>query len=1093
MTNPLENNMPSHFVAIGASAGGLEAIELFVQGVPNNTGLAFIVIQHLSPDYKSMMVELLSKKTSMPVFRAEENMLVEKNSIYLIPPKKNLTIFHGKLLLSDRPPHDTWTNLPIDIFFRSLAEDQKENAIGIILSGTGSDGTRGVRAIKEYGGMVMVQDARDAKFDGMPKSAQATGIADFILNVDEIPEKLLAYVKHPFLTKTEEHAKLVQSEDGLTAIFSMLRSKNKVDFTYYKKSTILRRIERRMNVNQIEDLQAYIEYMKFNSNEVSTLYREMLIGVTNFFRDRDAFDFLGENILPDLLEQKENTLFRVWSAGCSTGEEAYSLAILIQEILNRKGIERKVKIFATDVDSNALQTAGAGAYPESIAADIGRSLLSKYFHRQKDHYRVSHKIREMVVFAQHNVSSDPPFTNIDMVCCRNLLIYLQPILQQKALSMFNFSLNLGGLLFLGSSETTGDLSTLFSAKHHKWKIYTSDSKQGSLAGRPGVNLSFTSNASPTQHSPSRRQSDHINVNRDSHIIDRLIKSLADKVLPATVVVDEDMEVLYTIGDTSEYLKLPTGMMENDLQKMLQKEISVPLIIGIQKVFKQQKEIIYNNIRFQNEAGSQVLSVNITPLAGNKMQPMLAAVLFKKNSSLDMDFAETDATTYDYDKETEQRLLDIEQELQFTKESLQATIEELETSNEELQATNEELLASNEELQSTNEELQSVNEELYTVNSEHQLKIMELTELNNDIDNLLESTEIGTIFLDNQLNIRKFTPQTQELFNLIHSDIGRPFDHLTHRLKEQDIIDSVKKVVATSRMIDRNVQAVDGRWFLMRIIPYNIAPETFAGVVITIVEVSDLVLTEIALEDSEARLDLAEKIVQFASWQWNIETGFLAFTASFEKLLGVQLQSLNRSYEAFLECIHPEDRSKVIRKVTAAVENGENYEVAHRIVWQDGSIHYLKQIGFASLGSNGKAVRMTGIALDITDEANFTEEKKTLALSKKLAGKMTEGLIVIDQSGTILSLNSVVVDYLGFSYEELIGKNVSTLMPEPDKSNHNKYIKSYLDTGVAKIIGTGRQVNARHKDGSIITLQLSIGEIKIGKHSLFSGVIQQIID
>ncbi|WP_159441375.1 chemotaxis protein CheB [Desulfopila aestuarii] len=1082
--------MPSYYVGIGASAGGLEAIEKLFQNVPIQTGLAFIVIQHLSPDYKSMMVELLSKKTRLPVLRAEDGMLVDRDSIYLIPPKKNLTIFHGKLLLSDRPPNDPWINLPIDIFFRSLAEDQGEKAVGIILSGTGSDGTRGIRAIKENGGLIMVQDEKDAKFDGMPKSATSTGLADFILNVEDIPEKLMAYIKYPYLTKAEQQDKIVHSDDSMATIFSMLRSKTKIDFTYYKPSTVVRRIERRMNVNQVDDLQAYIKLLKYNNRELTTLYHEMLIGVTSFFRDREAFDYLAEDILPQLLESKKGRLLRIWSVGCSTGEEAYSLAILLQELLEKLNIERKVKIFATDVDSNALQIAGGGTYPESIAADVGPSLLSKYFQRQEDHYRVSRKIREMVVFAQHNIISDPPFTKIDIISCRNLLIYLQPMLQQKALSMFNFSLNIGGILFLGSSETTGEMSSFFSAKHRKWKIYSSKSKQRALTSRSLPNLSFSSN-NPLVHLPiAAKQRTSGPTNRDLHIIDRLLKVLAKKVIPLAIVVNDELEVLYTIGDVDNFLSLPSGMMKNDIRKMLRNEIAIPVTIGIQKAFKEEKEITYSNIGYHNERGNKVLKVDITPLPGNKIQSPLVAILFNEITDPSGSPPSHHDTTYDYDKEAEQRLLDLEQELQFTKENLQATIEELETSNEELQATNEELLASNEELQSTNEELQSVNEELYTVNSEHQIKIMELTELNNDMDNLLDSSEIGTIFLDDQLNIRKFSPQIKQIFNLIPSDLGRPFDHLTHRLKDQDILELIKRVLTTSKMIDRNVQSIDGKWFLMRILPYNVAPNTFAGVVITLVEVSDLVQTEKALEDSEARLGLAEKTVPFASWQWNIETGFLSFTASLEKLLDRDLQSLNHSYEALLECVHPDDSVNVIQKVTSAVERGVNYEVLHRILRPNGAVRHMKQIGVASLGDNGKATKMTGILLDITEEKKQSKaEKEDATDPRRIEGGMNEGLIVIEQSGKILSVNSAVVDYFGFSYSELIGSNVSILMAEPHKSNHDKYLKEYLKTGKTTIIGSSRQLTARHKDGSIVNIKLSVGEIKIGKRTLFSGVIQ----
>ena len=1081
--------LPSHYVGIGASAGGLEAIEQFFQSVPSEAGLAFIVIQHLSPDYKSMMVELLSKKTQMPVLRAEEGMVVAENTIYLIPPKKNLTIFHGKLLLSDQRPHDRWINLPIDIFFRSLAEDQGDKAVGIILSGTGSDGSRGVRAIKEFGGMIMVQDEHDARFDGMPKSAYSTGMADFVLKATEMPEKLMAYVKYPYLTKTERGEKLVQADEGLTAIFSMLRSKTKVDFTYYKPSTVIRRIERRMNVNQIDDLNAYIVLLKSNNRELTTLYRELLIGVTNFFRDKEAFDYLAESMLPKLLHKKKNGLFRLWVAGCSSGEEAYSLAILLLEIMDKHKLSTRVKIFATDVDNDAVIVAGSGVYPESIAADVGPALLTKYFQRQGDNYNVSRKIREMVVFAQHNLIKDPPFTNIDMVSCRNLLIYLQPVLQKKALDMFNFSLNPGGILFLGTSESTGEMNSYFSAKHHKWKVYESKGKRNLPAERADTSLPFTprdhySKSLTPQPYPSRTYTD---PNR--RLNDRLLKALANDIIPLTIVINEDLEVVYTVGDAGDYFQLPHGRMDNDIRRMVKKEISIPLTIGIQKAFKEYQEVTYSNISFTGDQGKRIIQINIRPLPASRTQSQYLAILFTEAGLPTVENRDVGKETYDYDKETEQRINDLEQELQFTKENLQATIEELETSNEELQATNEELLASNEELQSTNEELQSVNEELYTVNSEHQRKIMELTELNNDIDNLLTSTEIGTIFLDEKLQLRKFTPHIQEVFNIIESDIGRPISHLTHSLLDIDLIEVVNKVIESSQSSDHKVSSTDGRWFYLRILPYNVAPHTFAGVVITLIEISDLVHAETALENSEARLGLAERVAQFASWQWNISTGSMLFSSTLEQLLGYGTRQLSRTYEAFLTCIHPDDRAPVIERVSYAVENGEDYEVVHRIVRPDGEERTVKQVGVASLGPNGKAIRLTGITIDITEEQPESPELPVNHNKKWEKESLQEGCIVIDQQGIIRSINKPVEHLFGYHSSELIGQNVSLLMPSPHREKHDEYITRYLETGEARIIDTGRSLDAVTKDGERIKIQLSIGEIKIGPQSLFAGIIK----
>jgi two-component system, chemotaxis family, CheB/CheR fusion protein len=451
---------PTHYVAIGASAGGLEAIEAFFTNMVPNSGLGFIVVQHLSPDYKSLMKELLSKKTQMPVHRVEEGMLVEPDNVYLIPPKKNLSIFHGKLLLSEQD-HTRGINLPIDVFLHSLAEDQGERAIAVILSGTGSDGMRGVRAIKEFGGMIMAQNEESAKFDGMPRAAISTGLCDFVLPPEEMPGQLLNWVKHPYVSKADRAEMLFKEEDGLTRVFSILRERFKVDFTYYKPSTVNRRIERRMTINQVKDIKDYVAFMNSYAGEAAALFRELLIGVTSFFRDPSAYDVLGQKWLKELIQSIDAREIRFWVAGCSTGEEAYSLAILARECLAELEVSRDIKIFATDIDRDAIHFAANGTYPESIAADVSPQRLAKFFHRKDEHFQISRTIREMVVFAQHNLIKDPPFTNISLISCRNLLIYLQPTLQQKVFEFFNFSLNPNGLLFLGTSETIGDMTEFF--------------------------------------------------------------------------------------------------------------------------------------------------------------------------------------------------------------------------------------------------------------------------------------------------------------------------------------------------------------------------------------------------------------------------------------------------------------------------------------------------------------------------------------------------------------------------------------------------------------------------------------------------------
>lgn len=839
---------PTAIVGIGASAGGLEAIEAFFKAVPVDSGMAFVVVQHLSPDYKSLMVELLSRKTDIPVHRAEDGMVVQPNHIYLIPPKKNLTIFHGKLLLEDQKPREG-VNLPVDIFLRSLAEDQGEQAVGVILSGTGSDGTRGVRAIKEWGGLVMVQDEASAKFDGMPRAAASTGVADFILPPEEMPSQLIACIRHPYAVRQDRQQQALTDETGLTRLFSLLRAKTKVDFTYYKPSTITRRIERRIAVTQVADLDAYVRYAEHTPAEISALYRELLIGVTSFFRDPQVMAILQETVLPELFQKWTDREMRFWVAGCSTGEEAYTLAILAREVMESLGQARDIKIFATDIDRDAVAKAGAGFYPESIAADLNPALLAKYFYCRGETYQVARTLREMVVFAQHNLVKDPPFTRIDLVSCRNLLIYLQTNLQQRALDMFGFSLRPGGVLLLGTSETVGEMEDCFEPIERKAKIYRSLGKaraHGALNGletpvKDDVRLPLAATGyAHTTRTGSREQ---------ERLITRLLEIIAASYVPLAVVVNEHLELLYSVGDSSGIFTLPSGRAVFDISKMVNRELGIPLATGIQKTFRTGEEVVYTSVRLREADSARTMRLRMRPLPGRKNDETLVVVFFERIETIPLQ-AEHPVAEYNLDEETSQRLQDLEQELQFTRENLQATIEELETSNEELQATNEELLASNEELQSTNEELQSTNEELYTVNAEYQNKIIELTEVQNDVENLLTSSRIGTLILDEDLCIRRFSPQAAEVFNVLDSDIGRPLKHISYKLLDFDPVAASHDVQQTGRPVEKDLQAEDGRWFLLRILPYFVGPRTFAGVVITLIDITPLCDVRERLEETQ---------------------------------------------------------------------------------------------------------------------------------------------------------------------------------------------------------------------------------------------------
>jgi two-component system CheB/CheR fusion protein len=890
----MEPNQASDFyvVGVGASAGGLDALEKFFMNATNESGLAIVIVQHLSPDYKSLMADLLGKRTEMPVKVAEDGMLVEPNHVYLIPPRQSLTIFHRKLYLTERETGQLY--LPIDIFFQSLADDLEEKAIGIILSGTGSDGTRGIRAIKEKGGLVMVQDEQTAKFDGMPRSAIATSLVDYILPPEQMMREMLNYIQHPCLVSDPLVKRtMVQDDDSLGKLFALLRSSNGVDFTFYKQNTMVRRIERRMSIKQIEKLGDYLHYLYQSPSEVNTLYREFLIGVTRFFRDPEAFDYIKEQVIPAIFaNKKRGDSIRLWVAGCSTGEEAYSYAILLTEYMETSGRHMDVKVFATDLDKNAIEIAGKGLYPESIAADISPEYLQNYFIKGGDSYIVARRIREMVIFAQQNIITDPPFSKVDLISCRNVLIYLQPVLQKRVISSFQFALNPDGFMVLGTSETVGDAEDYFQCRDNKLKIYQykggfrpslADSRVSRIPGSAQPMLSHNTSA----------------VREDWRTIDSIQRGLLEAFLSATAVVDESLNLIYTTGDMDAYLRVPSGgFFTANILKQAREGLSIPISTAIHKVLNEQQVVTYKNIHVGEGENARTIDLVVRPFFEQGTRQKLAIMQF--TPVVKPSGEEDHALTYDLATSAQQRIQDLEHELQYTRESLQATVEELETSNEELQATNEELFAANEELQSTNEELHSVNEELITVNAEYHAKIQELTRLNEDINNLLSSSAVGTVFLDRELRIRLFTPTTQREFHLQDQDVGRPLRHVNHNFLDCDLIAEAKEVLRTLDTRELKIRSASGLWYRLRLTPYKTLQQQAGGVIITFVDITDFLEAEKALKTSEHKFrQLFENMTTgFALHEiiYNnegrpVDYRFLEANTAFEKLTGLPIATL----------------------------------------------------------------------------------------------------------------------------------------------------------------------------------------------------------
>lgn len=838
-TKPTEKNVPlreeaqeNHpyrkpfpVVALGGSAGGLEAFETFFENLPRTVGAAFVVISHLDPKHVSLMSELIGRFTQMSVREAQNDTVVEPGNVYVIPPNSEMSKFHGKLRVA-RPDKSLAVRMPLDAFLRSLAEDQADRAVAIIMSGTGTDGTLGVRAIDAAGGLVLIQDPADARYDGMPESAIRTGLFDYVL-----PAKDMA---HLFITLMEKHRGLIEEGQGepvpaeIQNVLSVVRARTGHDVSLYKKNTMNRRIRRRMNVHNIHRTDDYVRFLRNHPEEVNHLFRELLITVTNFFRDPEAFDTL-KTLLPAILnEEPDGYTIRVWVPACATGEEAYSLAILIRELAEETGRDYRVQVFATDIDEASIAQARTGLFPANITLDVSEGRLARYFMAEQNGYRVRKDIRESIVFATQDIVKDAPFTRLNIVSCRNLLIYMEPELQNKIITVFHYSLKAGGILFLGSSESVGNRNYFFRTMDKKWKIFQAKPATGSQAIISAALPAWPPNQAQSEH-PTRAQL------RKTNLEDTVQNALLSSFAPPAVVVNEKGDILYIHGNTSNYLTPSPGRPAFNIGQMTREGLRFAMRSALLAATSHQRQAVYRNVKVKTNGVTEMVDLSLTPLARTEDEEPLYMFTFQpaleKERQRTKDGKQTEAS--------KEKVLELEKELVYTRESLQAAAEEAQAANEELKSANEELQSSNEELQSTNEELetskeelQSVNEELTTVNGELRSKIDQLSESESDMKNLLDSTEIATIFLDSSMRIKRFNTSVARIINLIPSDIGRPIDDVTLKVEYPDLAKKARHVIDTLRSFDAEVQAKDKSWYLMRIVPYRTLDSVIDGVVMT---------------------------------------------------------------------------------------------------------------------------------------------------------------------------------------------------------------------------------------------------------------------
>jgi two-component system, chemotaxis family, CheB/CheR fusion protein len=813
-----------HIVAIGASAGGLEAIHEFFDNTPEHENISYVLIQHLSPDYKSLLVELVSRHTHMKVYEAEDNILVEKNCIYVIPNNKLITIKANKLFLEDKGTLKAPNNA-IDVFLYSLAREKKDQAIAIILSGTGTDGTKGVEAIKKNNGLVIVQDPSTAKFDGMPNSVIHSGNVDFVLSPSAMHEEITNYTQDTIVERNLDSA---IDDDLLERIFQAIHQSSGFDFNYYKTPTIIRRIQRRMLRGSFKTVKSYVRYLEEDAEEAKQLGRDFLIGVTKFFRDTGAFRFLEKTVIPDIVSAKEyGETLKVWVTACSTGEEAYSIAILINEVLEKTNKILDVKIFATDVEESNIDIASRGTYPETINKDVDPQILDKYFIKQGKTYTIIPKIRKQIVFANHNIIKDPPFIKNDMVSCRNMLIYMNPVLQQRVYSLLLFAVKRDGYMFFGSSENPSYVKEAAIEIHPKWKFFKKISESKISVG----NLEIPEKKVLKVQAKRRIGESGMQTN----LWEDFRKVLAEELIFAALYIDQNFDVKEAIGNYEMILTLPKKSLRLNILRMVPQQLSAVLSSAINKAWKTRSNIVLRNVRYEDQGRIFSVQVLVKPaenVTGCSMVVFSHHEKVEEPSTGAIHLVDTDIHNSEY-------VRSLESELMEARNNLQLVVEDLETVNEELQSSNEELLSANEELQSSNEELQSLNEELHTLNTEHQLKIKELIELNDDLNNYFGSTDIGQIFLSSDLRIRKFNPASAKMINFIESDLGRPFAHISTNIRYEHLANDVQEVLTKGNTLEREVQLVNGKNVLMRILPYITRDKINDGVIISFVDITTI--------------------------------------------------------------------------------------------------------------------------------------------------------------------------------------------------------------------------------------------------------------
>jgi two-component system, chemotaxis family, CheB/CheR fusion protein len=977
-TNNKHKNTGKHSIflaGLGASAGGIHALEQFFEHMPPDSNLAFVVILHLSPEHESNLAPMLQRKTLMPVIQVQERIKVLPNHVYVIPPVKHLAMEDGHIRLME-PEQQKGRRVPVDLFFRTLAEAYTTHAIGVIFSGTGTDGTIGLRRIKEKGGIAIAQDPLEAEYDGMPRSVINAGLVDFVLPVVEIPTKLIALrqaTEQIQIWHTDEKAPVEVDEKALRGVLATLRTRTNHDFSSYKRSTVLRRVARRLQINNLQEVSQYQTFIRENPGEAQELLKDMLISVTNFFRDNDAYNTLKAQVIPKIFEQKElGDQVRVWVSGCATGEEAYSMAILLSEYAETLDHPPNLQIFATDIDEEGITEARDGIFPESIEADVSLERLRRFFHKESHHYRIRKEVREMVLFAPHNVLRDPPFSKIDLISCRNLLIYLNREAQERVMQIFHFALRPNAYLFLGASESAENLPELYTPVEKKHRIY----KRRAVATLPKFLPEM-----PVSGRWEGKLPDIATTDKKPFTYSELHHAILERYAPPSVLINKDYDIVHLSENVGRYLRFVGGEPTRNLLKAVHPDLRLDLRTALFAAAQGKEQSEVCNVRVK--LGSNISLINILvrriePVEANRT---FMLVIFDDVTSTKTE-SEVQAAPDSSPTEIEMVVRQMDEELLRTKDQLRTTIEQYETSTEELKASNEELQAINEELRSTTEELetskeelQSVNEELTTVNHELKEKVDEISRFNSDLQNLLTSTDIGTIFLDRNLYIRRFTPRVQDLFNIISSDINRPFTHLTHKLVYPNLAEDAAQVLKTLARVEREIRSLDGNWYIARLLPYRTLDDKIDGVVLTFLDITKLKTAEGQVKGGEERWRLVvESMEEHAIFAIALDGRISSWNSGAQHIFGYsESEAIGMPAEKLFT---PEDRAHQIPEQEmkkALIDGRANNERWH--IRKDGSLFYAS--GVMTLMRDSAIGDFVKILRDLTEQKQQEEALQKL--------------------------------------------------------------------------------------------------------------------